>query len=153
MAASGTIDQERVRSLADASSGMLVLPDDDAYDAARTIHNASIDRRPALIVRCLGTADVVAAVAFARESGLEVSVRRGGHNVAGRAVSDGGVMIDLSLMKGIHVDPRARTARAQGGRPGASSTGRRPSTGSRRRAASSRPPASPGSRSAAGSVG
>jgi len=115
MAASGTIDQERVRSLASASSGMLLLPEDDGYDEARTIHNALIDKRPALIARCLGTADVVEAVALARETGLEVSVRGGGHNVAGRAVSDGGVMIDLSLMKGIHVDQRDRTARAQGG--------------------------------------
>jgi len=115
MAASGAIDQERVSSLASTSSGMLLLPDDDGYDEARRIHNASIDKRPALIARCLGTADVVEAVALARETGLEVAVRGGGHNVAGRAVSDGGVMIDLSLMKGIHVDPRARTARAQGG--------------------------------------
>ena len=115
MAASGTIDQERVRSLASASSGTLLLPEDDGYDEARTIHNALIDKRPALIARCLGTADVLEAVALAREAGLEISVCGGGHNVAGRAVSEGGVMIDLSLMKGIHVDPRAGTARAQGG--------------------------------------
>ena len=84
MATSGAIDQERVRSLASTSSGMLLLPDDDGYDKARRIHNASIDKRPALIARCLGTADVVDAVALARETGLEVSVRGGGHNVAGR---------------------------------------------------------------------
>ncbi len=74
-----------------------------------------IDRRPALIARCLGTADVVAAVNFARENELDVAVRGGGHNVAGNAVCDDGLMIDLSLMKGIHIDPNARTAQAQPG--------------------------------------
>ena len=85
------------------------------YDAARTIHNGLIDKRPALIARCRNTADVVDAVNAARDSGLELSVRGGGHNVAGKAVTEGGLMIDLSLMKGIHVDPERRTVRAQGG--------------------------------------
>ena len=88
---------------------------DAGYDEARRIHNGLIDKRPAIIARCLGTADVVAAVNVARDQGLEVSVRGGGHNVAGKAVTDGGVMVDLSLMKGIHVDPAASTVRAQGG--------------------------------------
>ena len=74
-----------------------------------------IDRQPALIARCLGTADIVDAVKFARTHGLDLAVRGGGHNVAGRAVCDDGLMLDLSLMKGIHVDPVRRTARAQGG--------------------------------------
>ena len=74
-----------------------------------------IDRRPALIAGCVGSADIVDAVNFARTHGLELAVRGGGHNVAGRAVCDDGVMLDLSLMKGIHVDPVRRTARAQGG--------------------------------------
>jgi FAD/FMN-containing dehydrogenase len=93
----------------------VLRPDDAGYEEARQIHNGLIDKRPAVIARCLGTADVVAAVNLARGQGLEVSVRGGGHNVAGRAVTDGGVMVDLSLMKGIHVDPAARTVRAQGG--------------------------------------
>jgi FAD/FMN-containing dehydrogenase len=78
-----------------------------------------IDRRPALIARCTGTADVLAAVDFARRHGLLVSIRGGGHNVAGSAVCDGGLMIDLSRMRGVHVDPKARTVRAQGGATGA----------------------------------
>ena len=74
-----------------------------------------VDKRPALIAQCRGVADVVDAVKLARDLGLEVAVRGGGHNVAGRATVEGGLMIDLSLMKGIHVDPQSRTVRAQGG--------------------------------------
>jgi FAD/FMN-containing dehydrogenase len=96
-------------------SGQLLRPEDEGYEEARHIHNGLIDKRPALIARCLGVADVVAAVNLARDHGFELSVRGGGHNVAGRAVTDGGVMVDLSLMRGIHVDPAACTARAQGG--------------------------------------
>ncbi len=95
--------------------GELLEPGDDGYDAARTVWNGMIDRRPALIARCRGAADVIAAVNFARERELLVSIRGGGHNVAGNAVCDGGLMIDLSAMKGIHVDPEARTARAEPG--------------------------------------
>ena len=93
----------------------LLQPDDVGYDDARRIHNGLIDKRPALIARCRTTADVVAAVARARKEGLEISVRGGGHNVAGKAVTEGGLMIDLSPMKQIVVDPTARTARAQPG--------------------------------------
>lgn len=96
-------------------SGALLLPGDSGYEHSRGVFNAMVDRRPALIARCQGLADVVAVVDFAREHDLEVSVRGGGHNVAGTAVTDGGVMIDLSGMRGVHVDPIARTARAQGG--------------------------------------
>ena len=96
-------------------SGVLLLPGDPGYEHARGIHNGLVDKRPALIARCNGAADVVAAVGFAREHGLEVSVRGGGHGVAGLAVTDGGVMIDLSGMRGIHVDPTSGTARAQAG--------------------------------------
>jgi FAD/FMN-containing dehydrogenase len=95
--------------------GQLLRPGDAGYDAARTIDNAMIDRRPALIARCAGVSDVLAAVRFAREHELLVSVRGGGHNVAGNAVCDGGLMIDLSPMKGVRVDPVARTARAEAG--------------------------------------
>jgi FAD/FMN-containing dehydrogenase len=109
------INPDRLKSLAAAFSGTLLRSGDAGYEEARRIHNGLIDKRPALIARCRGTADVVDALGFARESGLEISVRGGGHNVAGRAVTDGGVMIDLSLMRGVHVDPGARTVRAQAG--------------------------------------
>jgi FAD/FMN-containing dehydrogenase len=95
--------------------GDLLRPDDAGYDAARSIWNAMIDRRPALIARCAGAADVIASVRFAREQDLIVSVRGGGHNVAGLAVCDGGLMIDLSPMQGIHVDPVAMAARVEPG--------------------------------------
>jgi FAD/FMN-containing dehydrogenase len=106
---------EQVETLSTAFSGALIRPGDGAYDEARRVHNGLIDKRPALIARCQGTADIVDAIRFGRESGLEISVRGGGHNVAGRAVTEGGLMIDLAEMKGIHVDPEARTVRAQGG--------------------------------------
>jgi FAD/FMN-containing dehydrogenase len=96
-------------------SGVLLRPGESGYDNVRQVHNGMIDRRPALIAGCVGNADIVDAVNFARTHGLELSVRGGGHNVAGRAVCEGGLMLDLSLMKGIHVDPVRRTARAQGG--------------------------------------
>jgi FAD/FMN-containing dehydrogenase len=106
---------ERLEVLRVGFSGQILGPEDDGYDAARQIHNGLIDRRPALIARCHSTADIVDAVDFARAEGLEISVRGGGHNVAGRAVVDDALMIDLSSMKGIHVDAAARTVRAQGG--------------------------------------
>ncbi len=99
----------------DAFSGEVLRPGEAGYDEARRGFNGLIDKRPALILRCRGEADIVDAVAVARDSGLEVSVRGGGHNVGGRCFTDGGVMIDLSLMKGISVDPSARTARVQPG--------------------------------------
>jgi FAD/FMN-containing dehydrogenase len=102
-------------SLREGFSGEVLAPDDPGYDAARTIHNGLIDKRPAVIARCRDTADVVDAVNAAGDLGLEVSVRGGGHNVAGKALTEGGLMIDLSPMKGIHVDPVRRTVRAQGG--------------------------------------
>jgi FAD/FMN-containing dehydrogenase len=96
-------------------SGQVLRPGDAEYEDARKVHNGLIDKRPALIARCRGTADVVDAVNFARAHGLEVAVRGGGHNVAGRATVEGGLMIDLTPMKGIHVDPKRRLVRAQGG--------------------------------------
>jgi FAD/FMN-containing dehydrogenase len=115
MTSLGGIDQERLELFAAPFSGSLLRPQDEGYEEARRIHNGLIDKRPALIARCLNTADVIDAVNMGREEGLEISVRGGGHNVAGRAVTDGGLMIDLSLMKGIHVDPDQFTVRAQGG--------------------------------------
>ena len=96
-------------------SGQLLQATDAEYEEARKVHNGLIDKRPLLIARCRGVADVVDAVKLARALDLEVAIRGGGHNVAGRATTDGGLMIDLMPMKGIHVDPQARTARAQGG--------------------------------------
>jgi len=96
-------------------SGPVLAPGDPGYHVARRIHNGLIDKHPAVIARCLHTADVVDAVHFGRSGGLEISVRGGGHNVAGRAVTDGGLMIDLSLMKGIHVDAVRSVVRAQAG--------------------------------------
>ena len=96
-------------------SGQLLKPTDAGYEEARRVYNGLIDKRPALIARCRGVADVVDAVNLSHKLGLKVAVRGGGHNVAGRATIDGGLMIDLALMKGIHVDPKNCTARAQGG--------------------------------------
>lgn len=95
--------------------GEVVAPSNPSYDEVRKIWNGMIDRRPSVIARCVGAADVIAAVRFAREHDLVISVRSGGHNVSGNAVCDDGLMIDLSLMKGIRVDPRSRTALAQPG--------------------------------------
>ena len=95
--------------------GALLQPGEEGYDEARRVWNGEIDRRPALIARCAGADDVVEAIRFARERDLVVSVRGGGHSVAGHAVCDDGVMIDLSLMKAVSVDPGRRTARAAGG--------------------------------------
>jgi len=95
--------------------GSLLIPGDAAYDAIRMVPNAMIDRRPAVIARCAGAADVIACVRFAREQDLLVSVRGGGHSVAGKSVCEGGMMIDLSAMKGARVDPVAHTVRAEPG--------------------------------------
>jgi FAD/FMN-containing dehydrogenase len=96
-------------------TGQLLQPNDPGYDEARKVHNGLIDKRPALIARCRGVADVIDAVNLGHDLGLEVAVRGGGHNVAGRATVDNGLMIDLATMKGIHVDSTRKTVRAQGG--------------------------------------
>lgn len=110
-----TVDDAAVQALQRSLRGTLVRPGDDSYDTARTVYNAMIDKRPALIVRCAGVADVIAAVNFARKHDLLVAVRGGGHNVAGNAVCDEGIVIDLSGMRAIRVDPARRTARAEPG--------------------------------------
>ena len=110
-----SLNQASIVDLSARFLGVLLRPDQSGYDEVRRVHNGMIDRRPALIAGCVGNADIVDAVNFARTHGLELAVRGGGHNVAGRAVCDDGLMLDMSLMKGIHVDPVRRTARAQGG--------------------------------------
>ena len=109
------LDDTAIDAFAAGLRGHVLRPDDQGYHAARAVWNGMVDKRPGLIARCLGTADVVACVRFARDHDLLVSVRGGGHNYAGKSVSEGGLMIDLSLMKGMHVDPARRTARAQAG--------------------------------------
>ena len=109
------VDDLVVRELAAGLRGRLLRPGDEGYDLARRHYNALIDKRPALIVQCAGVADVIAAVNFARAQRVAVAVRGGGHNVAGRALVDGGMVVDLFRMRGIRVDPGRRTVRAEGG--------------------------------------
>lgn len=109
------LDQATVDAFRLSLRGEVLLPSNQGYESARKIWNASIDRHPAIITRCLGVADVMAAVNFASDNGLLVAVRGGGHNVGGKAVCDGGILIDLSLMRAVHVNAKDRTARVQGG--------------------------------------
>lgn len=109
------VPAEAMQAFRAGFKGVVLTPEDAAYDETRRIWNAMIDRRPGLIARCTGTADVVQAVRFARQHKLLSSVRGGGHNIAGLAVCEGGLMIDLSALRGVWVDPAQRTARAQAG--------------------------------------
>ena len=109
------VDATALQELAAGFRGEIVRPDSPSYEEARQVWNGSIDKYPAVIARCAGVADVIAAVKFARETGLTVAVRSGGHSFPGQSVCDAGIVIDLSLMKGIRVDPEGRTARAQAG--------------------------------------
>ncbi|SRR5712692_3604322 len=108
-------DQSAVEKFKASLRGELLRPGEAGYDEARKIWNGMIDKRPALIARCAGVTDVIHCVNFAQENNLLVAVRGGGHNVAGNAVCDGGLMIDLSRMKSVRVDPARRTARAEPG--------------------------------------
>jgi FAD/FMN-containing dehydrogenase len=115
---SGLASQPGVAPLADLGDrlgGQLITPADDAYDQARKVWNAMIDKRPAGIARCSGVADVMEVVNYAREKNMAVTVRGGGHNVAGKALRDGAITIDLGEMNGVHVDPMKKRARAEGG--------------------------------------
>ena len=106
---------EAINHVVPSFTGQLLQREDAGYDASRRVHNGLINKYPTIIARCSGVADIVDALALARTLDLEVAVRGGGHNVAGRATIDGGLLVDLSPMKGIHVDVDARTAHAQGG--------------------------------------
>ena len=104
-----------IAELSNSFSGRLLLPVDSEWDVARRVHNGLVNKRPALVAQCRGVADIAFAVRLAREQGLEIAVRGGGHNVGGRSTVDEGLMIDLSLMKYVHVDARAKKARVAGG--------------------------------------
>jgi FAD/FMN-containing dehydrogenase len=104
-----------IPELQSALLGDVVAPDDPEYNSARRVVNAAVDRRPALIVRPADTADVSVAVSLAREHGLELAVRGGGHGLAGHGTSEGGLVLDMSNMRGLHVDPGGRIAWAQAG--------------------------------------
>jgi len=109
------LDRRVLDEFADHVRGEIITVEDPAYGEARLVWNGMIDRKPGLIVKCTGTADVIACVNFAREHGLKLSVRGGGHNVGGLAVNDGGLVIDLSCMRSVRVDPEKRRAWVQGG--------------------------------------
>jgi len=104
-----------VKDLVDRMRGRVILPEDDLYDEARKVYNGMIDKRPGLIARCTSAADVIAAVNFARENNLPLAVRGGGHNGAGLGICDDGLVIDLSAMRGVRVDPARREVRVEGG--------------------------------------
>jgi FAD/FMN-containing dehydrogenase len=110
-----TFDDATIQALQASLRGTLIQPTDPTYDSARAVYNAMIDRKPALIARCADTADVIAAVTFARTHHLLLAIRGGGHNGPGLGTCDGGIVIDLSLMNGVRVDPTAQTVRVEGG--------------------------------------
>ncbi|WP_407114184.1 FAD-binding oxidoreductase [Bradyrhizobium sp. LMG 9283] len=110
-----TLESDAIAAFRQTLRGSVCLAEEPGYDEARTIWNAMIDRHPGAVVRCRGTADIIRAVRLAREHGLLVAVRGGGHNIAGNAVCDGGLLIDLSLMRSVRVDPFHRTARVDPG--------------------------------------
>ena len=112
------VEAKKIEALRNSFRGEILLPGNEAYESARRIWNATIDKHPALILRCSTTSDVVQAVNFARDNRFLLAIRGGGHNIAGSALCDDGVVIDLSPMKaakGVDVDPGARTARVQPG--------------------------------------
>ena len=110
-----TVDQDQIQVFANRFRGTVIRPDDGEYESARRIWNANINKYPGMIARCIGVADVIDTVKFVRDNDLLVAIRAGGHNVAGRALCDGGVVIDLSVMKGVFVDSKQRKARVQAG--------------------------------------
>src|SRR6476646_1482711 len=111
----GAISKEATETLKRKVKGQIVLPSDPSYDQIRQIWNAMIDRRPALIVRCAEASDVPHAISFAHENGLEISIRGAGHNIAGNALCDNGVMIDFSAMRNVRVDAEKKRAYVEPG--------------------------------------
>jgi len=109
------LTKEAIQSFRPQLRGKLLTPSDEGYDEARKVYNAMFDKRPALIARCMDVADVIASVNFARNNDLLLAVKGGGHNAAGLGMCDDGFVIDLSLMKGIHIDPNDRTVMVEGG--------------------------------------
>lgn len=124
------IDNDKLEAMRASLRGSLLMPADEGYDVSRTLWNAMIDRHPAAIVRAAGAGAVMQAVNFARENKLLLAVRGGGHNIAGKAACDGGLMLDLSAMKSVRVDPAAKRARVELRELHA--RGRNPARGSRR---------------------
>ena len=112
---SATITEDALGQLRTRLRGTLLRPDSAGYDAARSVWNAAVDRRPAAIIQAINADDVIAAVTMARESGMPLSIRSGGHNIAGDAACEGGLMLDLSSMKRIEINAQRRTARAEPG--------------------------------------
>jgi FAD/FMN-containing dehydrogenase len=110
-----TFDESVLGEFRRALRGEILTSESEGYEKARQVYNGMTDRHPAMIVRCVGVSDVLAAVRFVRDNDCLPSVRSGGHSIAGLCISDGGIVIDLSLMKGIWVDPARRTARAEAG--------------------------------------
>ena len=131
-------DVSRLRS---SVSGLVMLSGEDGYDSARALWNAMVDHRPAVVVQCMSSADVATAIEFARNNDLEIGVRCGGHSVLGISVPDGGLLIDMSGLRAVRVDPDARRAWCRVGRCLAIWTGRRSSSAWRRRPATSHIPA------------
>ncbi len=115
IATTSSIDPAAIEGFAAALRGQLIRPDDPDYDEARRVHNGMIDRKPALIARCVDAADAIAGVNFARENELLLAVRGGSHNGPGLGTCDDGLVLDLGPMNGVRVDPDARTARVEGG--------------------------------------
>src|SRR5215218_1345916 len=111
----GALDLTALDRLRSRFAGEIILPDDPGYDAARTLFNAMIDKRPGVIAQCASVDDVTATVRFGRENSLEIAIRGGGHGVAGWALTDGGIVIDLRRLNRVTVDPEQRTAVVAGG--------------------------------------
>ncbi|WP_206603703.1 FAD-dependent oxidoreductase [Streptomyces sp. CB03238] len=137
-----TLAEQAVGSFRDRLEGRLVTPDDTDYDQVRSIWNGAIDHRPALVARCASLEDLATALGFAREEHLEISVRGGGHSFSGASICPDGLVVDLSDMNGVEVDPDARTVRC-GGPPSPNWTPQPRCTASLSRAARSATPVSP----------
>ena len=131
-------------ALAGCLTGRMILPGDDEYESSRRVHQAAVDARPFAIVRAADARDVARTVLFARDNELELAVRGGGHSLAGHGTVDGGIVLDLADMRGLHIDPDARSPGHSPASPRSSSPRRPPPTAWPRRSATPAPSASPG---------